>query len=170
MVCSKSVKGFLRWDLTRRWTTRVRLTAGARSRARRRAWPISFSLLDHYRYRDAPAERAAPRVAGDAPCRARLSAQAHTELMCREPGMHEYQLAAIFGYHCRMAGAPSHAYPSIVWEAQHELCPALCRKQQTAERRRFGAGVDAGCEIECHTPATRTYPVNGRFSEPHHSL
>lgn len=31
--------------------------------------------------------------------------------------------------------------------------------------------VDAGCEIECYaSDITRTYPVNGRFSEPQRIL
>ena len=146
------------------WVSQVRSRARAGVHG-----PIEFLALDHYlhemRLYKSRAEVAVMRRA------ARLSAQAHTELMCRvEPGMHEYQLAAIFGHHCQMAGAPELAYPSIVGGGNNG-----CVLHYVENSKPLNDGdlvlVDAGCEIECYaSDITRTYPVNGRFSEPQRIL
>ena len=146
------------------WVSQVRSRARAGVHG-----PIEFLALDHYlhemRLYKSRAEVAVMRRA------ARLSAQAHTELMHRvEPGMHEYQLAAIFGHHCQMAGASELAYPSIVGGGNNG-----CVLHYVENSKPLNDGdlvlVDAGCEIECYaSDITRTYPVNGRFSEPQRIL
>ena len=102
---------------------------------------------------------------------AKTSARAHTELMrqCR-PGMHEYQLSSLFSHHCQMAGAAQLAYPSIVGGGNN-----ACVLHYVDNSQPLRAGdlvlVDAGCELECYaSDITRTFPVDGSFSEPQAQL
>jgi Xaa-Pro aminopeptidase len=141
-------------------------------RARARAGvhgPIEFLALDHYlhdmRLYKSRSEIAVMRRA------AKTSAKAHTELMrqCR-PGMHEYQLSSLFSHHCQMAGATQLAYPSIVGGGNNG-----CVLHYVDNRDALADGdlvlIDAGCEVDCYaSDITRTFPVNGRFSEPQRQL
>ena len=144
----------------------------AQVRARARAGvqgPIEFLALDHFlhemRLYKSRAEVATMRRA------ARLSAAAHGELMRRvEPDMYEYQLASIFSHHCEMHGARELAYPSIVGGGNN-----ACVLHYVENSEPLKAGdlvlVDAGCELECYaSDITRTFPVDGRFSEPQAQL
>jgi Xaa-Pro aminopeptidase len=141
-----------------------------RSRARAGVHgPIEFLALDHYlhdmRLYKSRSEIAAMRRA------ARISAQAHTELMMRcEPGMHEYQLASLFSHHCEMKGARQLAYPSIVGGGNNG-----CVLHYVENSAPLNDGdlvlIDAGCELEClASDITRTFPVNGRFSKAQRTL
>jgi Xaa-Pro aminopeptidase len=131
--------------------------------------PIEFLALDHFlhemRLYKSRAEVATMRRA------ARLSAAAHCELMRRiEPDMHEYQLASIFSHHCAMQGAAALAYPSIVGGGNN-----ACVLHYVDNSQPLRAGdlvlVDAGCELECYaSDITRTFPVDGSFSEPQAQL
>jgi Xaa-Pro aminopeptidase len=126
--------------------------------------PIEFLALDHFlhemRLYKSRAEVATMRRA------ARLSAAAHCELMRRvEPDMQEYQLASIFSHHCAMQGAAALAYPSIVGGGNN-----ACVLHYVDNNQPLKAGdlvlVDAGCELECYaSDITRTFPVDGSFSE-----
>lgn len=146
------------------WINQVR----ARSRAGVHA-PTEFIALDHYlhdmRLYKSRSEVAMMRRA------AKLSAAAHKELMrscC--PGDMEYQLAARFSHHCQMHGASELAYPSIVGGGNNGC---VLHYVENSDELRDGELVliDAGCELECYaSDITRTFPVNGRFSEPQRAL
>ena len=146
------------------WVSQVRSRARAGVHG-----PIEFLALDHYlhdmRLYKSRAEVTVMRRA------ARLAAQAHTELMRRvEPGMYEYQLGAIFSHHCQMAGASQLAYPSIVGGGDNACVLHYIENSQPLNDGDLVL-VDAGCELECYaSDITRTYPVNGRFSEPQRIL
>jgi Xaa-Pro aminopeptidase len=146
------------------WVNQVR----CRSRAGAHA-PTEFLALDHYlhdmRLYKSRAEIAVMRRA------ARLSAAAHKELMktCR-PGDRESQLAARFAHHCQMRGARELAYPSIVGGGNNAC--VLHYVENSAELQDGDLVlIDAGCELDCYaSDITRTFPVNGRFSEPQRQL
>lgn len=144
------------------WINQVRSRAGAHA-------PIEFIALDHYlhdmRLYKSRGEIAVMRKA------ARLSAAAHKELMrtCR-PGDSEYQLASRFSHYCQMRGALHLAYPSIVGGGRNGC---VLHYVENSDLLRDGdlVLVDAGCEIDCYaSDITRTFPVNGRFSEPQRQL
>ena len=146
------------------WVSQVRSRARAGVHG-----PIEFLALDHYlhdmRLYKSRSEIAAMRRA------ARISAQAHTELMMRcEPNMHEYQLASLFSHHCEMKGAGHLAYPSIVGGGNNG-----CVLHYVENSAPLHDGdlvlIDAGCELECFaSDITRTFPVNGRFSKAQRAL
>ncbi len=146
------------------WVSQVRSRARAGVHG-----PIEFLALDHYlhdmRLYKSRAEVAVMRRA------ARLSAAAHRQLMrsCR-PGMHEYQLAALFNHHCAMNGAAALAYPSIVGGGDNAC---VLHYVENSQPLRDGdlVLIDAGCEIDCYaSDITRTLPVNGRFSDAQRAL
>ncbi len=141
-----------------------------RSRARTGVHgPTDFLALDHYlhelRLYKSRSEIATMRRA------ARLSAQAHRELMRRcEPGLQEYQLGSIFSHHCEMHGASQLAYPSIVGGGSNGC---VLHYVENSQPLRDGdlVLVDAGCELDCYaSDITRTFPVNGRFSDAQRAL
>ena len=123
------------------------------------------TYLHEMRLRKDPGELAMMRRA------AGLSAAAHVELMQQcQPGMHEYELAALFAYQCQLQGAQALAYPSIVAGGEH-----ACVLHYTANSASLQCGdlvlVDAGCELDGYAAdITRTFPVNGRFSKPQRQL
>ncbi|MEJ2310088.1 MAG: Xaa-Pro aminopeptidase [Gammaproteobacteria bacterium] len=141
-----------------------------RSRARSgTVGPIEFIALDHYlhdmRLYKSRSEIAVMRKA------AKISATAHARLMrnCK-PGMHEYQLQADFEHACASKGATRQAYPAIVGGGNN-----ACILHYIENNAELGDGdlvlVDAGCELDCYaSDITRTFPVNGRFSEAQRQL
>lgn len=101
---------------------------------------------------------------------ARIAVAAHRRGMraCR-PGMTEYELEAEFLHEFRRHGAES-AYLPIVAGGSN-----ACVLHYRANGAVLDDGdlvlVDAGCEYEMYaSDITRTYPVNGRFSEPQREL
>ncbi len=102
---------------------------------------------------------------------ARISAAAHRQLMKRCcPGLPEYRLAAEFACQCAQHGATELAYPSIVGGGDN-----ACILHYVENTDLLNDGelvlIDAGCELECYaSDITRTFPVNGRFSEPQRQL
>lgn len=146
------------------WVSQVRRKARAGIQG-----PTEFIALDHFlhdmRLYKSRAEVNVMRRA------ARLSAEAHCRLMreCR-PGLHEYQLAASFSHHCQMSGAPTLAYPSIVGGGRHGC---ILHYVDNAAELRTGdlVLIDAGCEIDYYaSDITRTFPINGRFSDAQRAL
>jgi len=146
------------------WVNQVR----SRSRAGVHA-PTEFLALDHFlhdmRLYKSRSEIAVMRRA------AKLSASAHKHLMqtCK-PGMNESQLSAHFSFHCQMGGAPELAYPSIVGGGDN-----ACVLHYIDNKDELKDGdlvlIDAGCEVECYaSDITRTFPVNGKFSEAQRQL
>ena len=95
-----------------------------------------------------------------------ISAKAHVRAMqaCR-PGLFEYQLEAEINHECAMHGARFMAYNSIVGGGDN-----ACILHYTENESQLKDGdlvlIDAGCELEGYAAdITRTFPVNGRFSE-----
>lgn len=100
-----------------------------------------------------------------------LSAKAHVRAMQRcQPGLFEYQLEAEIAHECAMQGARFMAYNSIVGGGDN-----ACILHYTENESELKDGdlvlIDAGCELEGYAAdITRTFPVNGRFSEAQRQL
>jgi len=100
-----------------------------------------------------------------------ISGQAHARAMrAARPGMFEYALEAELLYEFRRNGAQFPAYTSIVASG-----PNACVLHYNANDRRMGDGelvlIDAGCELDGYaSDITRTFPVNGRFTQAQRTL
>ena len=95
-----------------------------------------------------------------------ISAAAHRHLMqtC-QPGMMEYQLEAEFQHQCALQGARHQAYSPIVGGGRH-ACILHYTENSAPLRDGDLVLIDAGCEFQSYaSDITRTFPVNGRFSE-----
>ncbi len=96
---------------------------------------------------------------------ARISVAAHIRAMqvCR-PGMNEHELEAEFLYVFRKNGA-GWAYPSIVGGGENACILHYTENNQVLEDGDLVL-IDAGSEYQGYAAdITRTFPVNGRFSE-----
>ncbi len=97
---------------------------------------------------------------------AEISAAAHCRAMTRcRPGLKEYQLEAELMHEFLRQGARSPAYPSIVGGGAN-----ACILHYTANDAPLRDGdlvlIDAGAEYRGYAAdITRTFPVNGRFSD-----
>jgi Xaa-Pro aminopeptidase len=131
--------------------------------------PVEIIALDHYlhemRLFKSRSELKLMRQA------AKISSKAHIKVMqsCK-PGLWEYQLEGEFINSCMQQGARTQAYPPILGGGAN-----ACVLHYIDNRARLQDGdlllIDAGCEVECYaSDITRTYPVNGRFSEPQRQL
>ncbi|MEW8586311.1 MAG: M24B family metallopeptidase, partial [Candidatus Thiodiazotropha sp.] len=131
--------------------------------------PVEIIALDHYlhemRLFKSRSELKVMRQA------ARISAKAHKKVMqlCK-PGVWEYQLEAEFVCECTHQGAKSQAYPPIVGAGVN-----ACTLHYTENGDKLGDKqmllIDAGCEVDYYaSDITRSYPVNGSFSEPQRQL
>ena len=100
-----------------------------------------------------------------------ISAQAHIRAMqCCRPGRFEYQLEAEILYHFASNGARYPAYNSIVGSGNNG-----CILHYTDNSSEMTAGdlvlIDAGCELQGYAAdISRTFPVNGKFSEDQAAL
>jgi Xaa-Pro aminopeptidase len=131
--------------------------------------PLEIVALDHYlhemRLFKSRSELKVMRQA------ARISAQAHKNVMqCCAPDLWEYQLEGAFIHSCIQQGARAQAYTPIVGGGGN-----ACVLHYIDNRDRLYDGdmllIDAGCELACYaSDITRTYPVNGVFSEPQRLL
>jgi Xaa-Pro aminopeptidase len=96
-----------------------------------------------------------------------LSGAAHVALMqaCM-PEMFEYELEALFAYKCRSMGADAlMAYDSIIATGVN-ACTLHYHNNSVQLRDGELLLVDAGCRYDHYTSdITRTYPVNGKFTE-----
>ncbi|HEY5718079.1 MAG TPA: Xaa-Pro aminopeptidase [Motiliproteus sp.] len=121
--------------------------------------------LHEMRLFKSPAEQALMRHAGA------VSAAAHVRAMqCCRPGMMEYQLEAEIQHQFAQAGCRFAAYGTIVGGGANG-----CILHYTDNRDTLRDGdlvlIDAGCEAEGYAgDITRTFPVNGRFSEAQREL
>ncbi|WP_019616434.1 Xaa-Pro aminopeptidase [Psychromonas ossibalaenae] len=102
---------------------------------------------------------------------AEISASGHIRAMqsCRS-GMWEYQLQAELEHEFALQGAPATAYNSIVAGGE-----SACILHYTENNRKLRDGnlvlIDAGAEYQGYAgDITRTFPVNGVFSEPQEKL
>ncbi|MDB5746233.1 MAG: Xaa-Pro aminopeptidase [Massilia sp.] len=102
---------------------------------------------------------------------ATISGQAHARAMrAARPGMFEYELEAELLYEFRRNGAQFPAYTPIVASGAN-----ACVLHYSANNARTRDGdlvlIDAGCEFDSYAAdITRTFPVNGRFSEAQKTL
>jgi Xaa-Pro aminopeptidase len=92
-----------------------------------------------------------------------IAAQAHCEVMhaCR-PGVYEYELEAVFAYHCRRRNADLSYLPIVAGGDRG------CTLHYTDNQGRLANDdlllIDAGAEYAGYaSDITRTYPANGRF-------
>ncbi|HET6725598.1 MAG TPA: Xaa-Pro aminopeptidase [Gammaproteobacteria bacterium] len=101
---------------------------------------------------------------------AKISAGAHERAMrhCR-PGINEYELEAELLHEFHRHGARV-AYNSIVGGGGNG-CILHYTENDAVLRDRELVLIDAGCEVEGYaSDITRTFPVNGRFSEPQRQI
>ncbi|MDH2374284.1 Xaa-Pro aminopeptidase [Cobetia sp. 3AK] len=102
---------------------------------------------------------------------AEISARAHIRAMrASRPGLHEYHLQAEIEHEFQWQGAPAPAYTSIVGGGVN-----ACVLHYIENRAPLIDGelvlIDAGAEYALYAgDITRTFPVNGRFSEPQKRL
>jgi Xaa-Pro aminopeptidase len=100
-----------------------------------------------------------------------ITGQAHARAMAQaEPGVWEYQIEAELGAVFRRHGSPRCAYATIVGSG-----PNATVLHYHANDRQVQPGelvlVDAGCELDyCAADVTRTFPVDGRFSDAQRKL
>lgn len=86
------------------------------------------------------------------------------------PGVHEYELEALIDYTFRKEGGNGPGYTSIVGGGAN-----ACILHYITNREALNDGdlvlIDAGCELDWYTAdVTRTFPVNGTFSEAQKEL
>jgi len=91
-------------------------------------------------------------------------------MLATRPGMFEYQLEAVIEHTFRDRGADRLGFPSIVGSG-----PNSTVLHYDVNRRRMASGdlvvVDVGAEFAYHTAdVTRTFPVDGRFTERQREL
>lgn len=102
---------------------------------------------------------------------AQISVQAHRAAMqAVKPGMMEYQLEAELNYQFMKSGSRQLAYNNIVASGAN-----ACTLHYINNQDQINDGdlvlIDAGCELGCYaSDITRTFPANGRFSEPQAAL
>tara|TARA_B110000503_G_scaffold33303_1_gene54104 strand:+ start:12335 stop:13648 length:1314 start_codon:yes stop_codon:yes gene_type:complete len=95
-----------------------------------------------------------------------ISVAAHKRAMsvCKV-GMNEYQLAAELHHQFSLQGSQRLAYGSIVAGGQNACILHYTNNDQVLQDGDLVL-IDAGCELDCYaSDITRTFPVNGRFSE-----
>lgn len=97
---------------------------------------------------------------------AEISAQAHSEAMRRvRPGMHEYEIQGIIEGFGAANGAPEQAYNTIAAGGNNAVILHYNTNNEVLSDGDLLL-VDAGCEFRGYAAdITRTYPVNGKFSE-----
>ena len=100
-----------------------------------------------------------------------ITAEAHREVArAIEPGMHEYQAEALIEYVFRRNGAEHPGFPSIVGSGENSVI------LHYESNRRAMAGedmvvIDIGAEYHGYSAdVTRTYPVDGRFSDEQRAI
>ncbi len=124
-----------------------------------------FVLLDELRLIKDDSEQATMLRA------AQISGRAHARAMrAARPGMFEYELEAELLHEFRRSGAQSPAYTSIV-AAGANACVLHYIANNAQSRDGDLILIDAGCELDGYaSDITRTFPVNGRFTEPQRQL
>ncbi|MFI4940261.1 MAG: aminopeptidase P N-terminal domain-containing protein [Burkholderiales bacterium] len=102
---------------------------------------------------------------------AEISAEAHARAMrFSRPGLAEYQIEAELLHEFRRHGADFPAYTSIVATGTN-ACVLHYRAGPSVLKDGDLVLIDAGCEFGSYaSDITRTYPANGKFSEPQRVL
>lgn len=95
-----------------------------------------------------------------------ISTQAHIEAFkAIKPGMHEYEVQAVFEYVYRKNGSPRNAYPCIIGSGPNSC---TLHYNQNSRQMREGEVILMDCAAEYGYYAadvTRTVPVNGTFTK-----
>lgn len=131
--------------------------------------PHEFSALDHLLHEQrlikSDAEIAVMQKAAE------ISAEAHTRAMqVVKPGMREYQLEAELMQIFMAAGSRWPAYPSIVGSGDNACILHYTRNDDVIGDNELIL-IDAGCELDYYaSDITRTFPSNGKFTEPQRKL
>jgi len=101
---------------------------------------------------------------------AKIAVAAHARAMlAAKPGMMEYELEAEFLHEFRRNGADC-SYPPIVATGAN-ACVLHYRSNDAELADGDLVLIDAGCELQMYaSDVTRTWPVNGTFSEPQREL
>ncbi|MEK9711974.1 MAG: Xaa-Pro aminopeptidase [Thalassolituus sp.] len=131
--------------------------------------PHEFCALDHLLHEQRLVKSADEiRVMRKA---AQISAEAHTRAMqVVRPGMREYQLEAELMQIFMAAGSRWPAYPSIVGAGDNGCILHYTRNDDEIKDGDLVL-IDAGCELDYYaSDITRTFPANGRFTEPQRKL
>ncbi|TYL48693.1 aminopeptidase P N-terminal domain-containing protein [Marinomonas sp. IMCC 4694] len=102
---------------------------------------------------------------------AQISVQAHKHAMrAVRPGMKEYQLEAELNYVFMKSGARQPAYNNIVASGRNACVLHYIKNDDTINDGDLVL-IDAGAELGCYAAdITRTFPANGKFSEPQAAL
>lgn len=100
-----------------------------------------------------------------------ISALAHVRAMKKCcPGMFEYQLEAEIHYECALLGARYQSYNPIVSSGAN-CCILHYTDNQSIMQDGHLVLIDAGCEYKGYaSDITRTFPVNGKFSQPQRTV
>ena len=95
-----------------------------------------------------------------------ISAEAHMEAMkAARPGLKEYEIEALIEYIFRKRGAAAPAYTSIVGGGRNATVLHYINNDAELQDGELLL-IDAGCEYKGYaSDITRTFPVNGRFTE-----
>ena len=96
---------------------------------------------------------------------ARIGVQAHTELIKgTRPGMHEYQLSAIFNYICEKEGAQESAYGVVISSGENHPYVHYSKHDRLLKDGDFIV-VDAGPDLDYYDiDITTSFPANGKFT------
>ncbi|GAB3486028.1 aminopeptidase P N-terminal domain-containing protein [Marinomonas epiphytica] len=102
---------------------------------------------------------------------AQISVDAHKRAMQTvKPGMAEYQLEAELNYTFMKSGARTPAYSNIVASGANACILHYIKNDDTIQDGDLVL-IDAGAELGCYAAdITRTFPANGRFSQPQAAL
>lgn len=98
---------------------------------------------------------------------AAVTAEAHRAAMAAAaPGATEFELEALINYTFRRRGGLGPGYTSIVGSGANATVLHYIENSEPLEDGDLVL-IDAGCEVDFYTAdVTRTFPVNGRFSDP----
>ncbi len=131
--------------------------------------PNEFVALDHLLHEMRLFKsRSEIKIMRDA---ARISAKAHCRAMqvCT-PGMMEYQLEAELRHEFAQHGCREQAYQPIVGGGDNACVLHYIRNDRELKDGDLVL-IDAGAEKQCYaSDITRTFPVNGHFSEPQKAI
>lgn len=117
-------------------------------------------ILDNLRLRKSAAETALMRRAGALSARAVLEAMRSTQ-----PGIMEFQLAAVADYVYRLHGASGHAYRPIIPGGDNIWNGHYYRNDQPLNSGDLVL-MDAAPDLGCYTSDIgRIWPVNGKYSD-----
>ncbi len=101
----------------------------------------------------------------------KITCEAHRAAMAKAgPGVFEYELEALINYTFRRRGGTGPGYTTIVGAGANATVLHYIENDKAVADGELIL-IDAGCELDCYTAdVTRTFPANGKFSEPQRAL